>query len=131
MNKPIDEKTLAYIAGFFDADGCVGVYWNGKCYVLEVFITQKRTAILYWLQELFGGTVCRHSFKNTHRWKVSSQRALDFLLLICPYARYKRDQIGLAIEFQERMKPRAGKGLAEDEYSYQHFISEKLKRLKA
>ena len=135
----MDTDLLAYIAGFFDADGSVGVYstncktsLRGIHLALKATITQKKKMSLFdVLLENFGGSLQhRHGKSREWQWVVSTQGALYFLETICPYLRVKNDQVILAIEFQKRMCKRGKAHLSDSEFEWQKEVSKRLKELK-
>ena len=57
------------------------------------------------LQEVFGGSLHGYQQAKTHwkkrwQWMLSSYAAMEFLSLIAPYVRIKREQVGTALQFQ-------------------------------
>lgn len=110
----MDKCELAYIAGFFDGEGCVT--WqktkrkSGKIYkLLRVDIGQVDRSFLDYCEENFGGYVSTRA-KNKHRskqenyqWTVTGNTALLFLLQIIPYLRQKQQHaINCTNEWQTR-----------------------------
>lgn len=108
------ELSPAYIAGFFDGEGCVGVYnrngaKNGpqRYFVLCVSIAQAGDdgrVLLLELKTKYGGSV---SSKKTSggtkvmwQWYTSADKAAAFLRDIQPHLRLKSEQVAVALEFQ-------------------------------
>jgi len=94
-----------YMAGFFDADGYIGVvkgssgYYNLKCTITNV---DKITLQL--MQKEYGGKVSFKHFKNPeHRNQFvltwSGQDCIDFIKLIKNYTFVKHNQIESALSF--------------------------------
>ena len=108
---------LAYIAGFFDGEGCVRINkrlrerWNPE-YSLFLSIGQKDGFTLDWIKSLFGGNVYQTKRDNSFTWTISNKKAYFFLKEIYPYSQYKKPQIELAIQFMEQqiMKAKRHKG---------------------
>ena len=129
---------LIYTAGFFDADGCVEVYWGktkdsqrGGQFRLIAQITQKHWLPIFeeWY-DCWGGSLTHRRTREGWAWTLNTKRAALFLKDILPYLRNKRDQAELAIRFQERKKQRGGKGLSDAEFEWQRTASEALKDMK-
>lgn len=102
------QNRLRWLAGFFDGDGCVGIYtYNRKnqkktLYVMKVNLTQKYPEILYLIQNKFRGAVTTYKSGNALVSKLHLSRnvALRFLHAIQSYVFIKRRQIDHAINFQ-------------------------------
>jgi hypothetical protein len=113
----VKDVEWAYIAGFFDGEGSVGVYHrtaggNAKgaiYYTTMVQISQKRRAVLDWMVERTGlGTVMQYKDRRTHdmhKWYVQGNSScLTFLRFIAPYVIEKKDQVELAVHFCRNFK---------------------------
>jgi hypothetical protein len=87
--------TLPYIAGLFDAEGCVQIAHTG----LQINLAQKQSPrILYALAEMFpGGRVGDHEGKVT--W--CAEGATRFLKSIEPFLVHKRSQVLCALKARE------------------------------
>jgi hypothetical protein len=97
-----------YVAGFFDGEGCVGVYPSGKSLRLKVQLiqvaTQQSAAIMGRLFGEFGGNLSfrkRRGTKTVLAWQLDANKAVTFLKWIQPYVLIKRDQIDLAVYWQQ------------------------------
>lgn len=102
--------TPAYLAGFFDGEGCVGVYLRNqdkskshKYYVLVVSLSQVGDSgrdLLRSIQDEYGGSV----YKNTSGvwyYTLSANKARAFLLDILPFLVIKQTQAALGLSFQD------------------------------
>lgn len=103
---------LQYLAGFFDADGCVGIYSRGpdKGYQVNVAIANSGKhgrIICDKLVERYGGCVTtQKAKKSTHRdtfwFRLNGRgKCRQFLSDIVPYLIIKKDQAELCLEFIE------------------------------
>jgi hypothetical protein len=104
----------AYFAGFFDADGSVGIYASRKhlCgepqYRLQTTVAQNSTPILEAFAAQFGGTVrqarsMKGRFPNgrvSWYWRVSGDLAFRFLAVVESHLIVKREQAQLGLQFQ-------------------------------
>lgn len=99
---------IAYIAGFFDGEGCVRIKQSnqhGNSYYVIAHITNTNQAILKEVQDLFGGTIRRQEKgvnKTIYNWQITSAEAVDFLRTLVPFLREKLTQAHYAISFHER-----------------------------
>ena len=102
--------SLEWIAGFFDGEGCVNTqkpYKDCKSRLLRVSIAQCDRSPLEELKILFGGSISCHkraiegsNHRDCFTWKVSAQKAEDFLTAIRPYVRVKRLQVEAALQLR-------------------------------
>lgn len=99
----------AYAAGFFDGEGCVGIYHKPGLSeehpgMLQVSIANTDREILGRMSLLFGGGVFTANSKNSHwrqawQWSLPQKRAKRFLQEILLYLTIKQERAVLAIEF--------------------------------
>jgi hypothetical protein len=116
VGKSIENKDLAYIAGFFDGEGgiCIGKHGpKGKKYLqLHVSFTNTNRLVLIWMKEVLG-------IKGRLRDKVHGQNlklnitmrcyeliytghhAGDVLKKILPFLMVKKGEAEIAIRFQD------------------------------
>lgn len=93
----------AYIAGYFDGEGSVGLYPKKAGFALKVTVVQRKPEVLLWLHGLFGGalvTVDRTEARGNIYYELRLEgpdAALPLLKVIAPYVREKKDQIDLVI----------------------------------
>lgn len=101
------DAPVAYLAGFFDGEGYVGIHKTGGRYALRVSVTQldPRPPILF--QQRYGGNIHRAPDKRGFRalivWTLVAGRAAAMLEEIRPLLVVKADQVDAALEFQRRM----------------------------
>lgn len=89
---------LAWIAGFFDGEGCIRARASKKGARLKVTLTQQDRAPLDWIKSEFGGGVyATGNAKTCYRWEVDCGRASAFLRAIRPYLRVKAARADLAL----------------------------------
>lgn len=110
-----DVKILAYIAGFFDAEGCVRIQkrrYDKANHTLRCCISQIDKIPLDFISLYFGGGI--HAKKGEiggqkmWRWSCSTRFASNFLKSIEPYLIVKKAEALLAAEFQKSMIGRWG-----------------------
>ena len=100
-----------YIAGFFDGEGSIGVYRNGRGnFHLRTQLTQNvlpsSEALLSGLKERFGGNLARMRSSIYRRgeafnWQLNGTVAAQFLRTIRPYLVLKAEQADVAMAWQE------------------------------
>jgi len=98
---------IGYLTGFYDGEGYVGVS-KGKrdSYSLHVEIANTNFDMLKLYETKFGGKIRlikkeEEHYKVKYHWDITNNKALSFLKYIQPFTIVKRQQIDLAIEFQE------------------------------
>ena len=105
---------IAYIAGFFDGEGCIRIKHanqGGNSYYVIAHITNTNELILGMVKNLFGGNIRvqeKGRNKKVFSWSISTSEAVDFLKTIEPFLNEKQEQALLAIYFhanKEKMKP--------------------------
>jgi len=98
---------IAYIAGFFDGEGCVRIKQanqGGNSYYLIAHITNTNPVILKKVKDLFGGnTRVQEKGRNKpiYNWYITSSEANDFLKTLQPFLIEKKSQAELGIKFHE------------------------------
>ena len=99
---------IAYIAGFFDGEGCIRIKQasqRGNSFYIIAHITNSNRAILEQVQDLFDGTIRLQEKKvNKTVWSyyVTSAEAVDFLTTLSPFLREKKEEALLAIKFHNQ-----------------------------
>ena len=99
--KDLDNNVVAYVAGFFDAEGCISLSYQsgGKGYIQSrIIVSNTWKPILTWIKELFDyGKVNTRSTKPisvpnpVHEWRVNNIKEITlFLRILLPYLRIKR-----------------------------------------
>jgi intein/homing endonuclease len=142
--KYIDSK---YIAGFFDGEGCVGLYRPKKArkyYVLRSQLVQNETTsssfVYSELQREYGGKINKaqtYTGNTKMNWMLSNIAASEFLKDIVDHLVFKKDQAELAIEWADKLslpKRDAITGrmlpLSEERIIYSDIVAQKIKMLK-
>ena len=120
---------IAYIAGFFDGEGCVRIKranQGGNSYYLIAHITNTNPIILKKVQELFGGnTRLQEKGRNkpVYNWYITSSEANDFLKTLQPFLIEKKSQAELGINFHENKEKMTPK---DKEKNYKKMMSMKM-----
>ena len=101
---------LNYMAGIFDGEGCISIgkhkkrgHWNAA-YSLKVAIVMCNAYIPNLFQFAFGGKVYTQNRGGRYlpewHWAIAANKAVEFLKILLPYLRLKKDEAELAIRFQ-------------------------------
>jgi intein/homing endonuclease len=115
MNE-LTEEEKAYLAGFFDGEGCVFIGHHqvpgavSPQYYLAVIFAQSNYEILKsWRDRIGIGRVYKAKKQLHHKiawaWRVSDRQGATLLKWLLPYLRIKRQEAEIGIEFQETKYP--------------------------
>lgn len=155
--QPIDPLFARYLAGFFDGEGCIGVYTKlrkphgSRLSYLSLSIANTNPEVLQRIQSECGGSVNLNGLtqerlkvngrprRTLFRWSASSVLASHILRHMLPFLIVKREEALLALDFadivhtqQRRKHPgHLGKPRLTDEQLAQRLeIAERIKALK-
>lgn len=112
----MEKVTLQYMAGFFDGEGSIGIYYRQKTkdrFHLRTQLTNNKNKdmerLMTYLMDKFGGNLSEQvtlSENIKYNWQLNSDKAVYFLKQIEPYLISKKAQAILAINWQEQRPPR-------------------------
>lgn len=107
----MEERELIYLAGYFDADGCINAEVdtrNPKVVSAKATIGGRDRDLLITLRAAFGGNISKAkqvaawgATTVCWRWTVQGKKAGIFIRAILPYLRYKRKQAEAALRIIE------------------------------
>lgn len=117
MNE-LTETEKAYLAGFFDGEGCIniGKHTPTSCktvsHFLQVIIAQTDQEFLSgWCDKTGIGKVYEHKgisniakIKRSWHWRIHGAAAEELLTILLPYLDIKREQAEVALRFRETKK---------------------------
>lgn len=99
------EEELAYLAGFIDGEGYIGISKNSSYGELQISITNTNEDIIRLIAKWFKGSVRLVEKKENHKdcWRfgVYSEDAVTLLKAVYPYLFVKREQAYIGLEFQK------------------------------
>lgn len=142
-----EEIDFRWLAGFFDGEGSVGVYYrkphnhspNGE-YFLRCQITQNNEPFIRWLASKTDGNVRYQprpknpttSFGDAYVVYWTHRKAEKFLKLIAPYCIHKSEEIALAFKFLNMKVSRGtfSKNLPDDYFINLNAIKNAFHKLK-
>ena len=93
----ITQRRLSYLAGYFDADGCVSVSLNNKTLSVKASISGRNLPLCVELKRTFGGSIGT-SKNGLVTWNAYSDTAKEFLIGIYPFCGYKSIHVKMAIK---------------------------------
>jgi hypothetical protein len=103
----LTDVELAYLAGFVDADGSIGVVTVAKTkqYVGQIAVSNCNKAIIDLFVKHFGGRVRKRHWKNpkwkpNYEWKLTAKKAAFVIDAIRPFLFIKSRQAELVLELQ-------------------------------
>ncbi len=111
----MEEKELAYIAGFVDGEGCISIFRQTVPrvsrtvgYRPSVSISNTDKSVLEYIQRLFGGRIYQRAgkhlkshWKPQYTWNLVATDSVPFLEAILPFLQVKQEQAKLLIKFQQ------------------------------
>lgn len=117
---PTDLGSLAYLAGYVDADGCVR--FSGGTPRIEVGGVYP--AVLEMLQRMFGGPL--NSIANVderfyYRWEMSGRGAKHAMQTLRPWLQVKGGQVDLILRADELPPGPERRGLEEQISALKHW----------
>lgn len=106
------QTELAYIAGFFDGEGHIGIYTykaskNGRRYArLVIGITNSHRPVLEWAREVMGAGRIQVKRIHSERWSdcysliIQGLSARRFLTALLPYLKVKHERATLMLSLK-------------------------------
>jgi len=96
------EDDLMYAAGFLDGEGCFSI----NDHKISVSSENTYKPVIDWLYDIFGGSVnigtkAKNKWRNTYRWQVCGDNALEVCQILAPILKEKNKQALLLISFQQ------------------------------
>lgn len=103
----ITDLQKAYFAGMIDGDGCISIIKEHSSYTIQVTVLMTRKEVPELLHSLYDGRLSTHSRQENHKdvwcWRVSYQKAENFLLDIQPFLILKSEQCRLALDLRKHI----------------------------
>lgn len=137
----MNDTDLAYIAGFVDGEGYIGITkasrtnepYGFTTYCLKVIVTNTNNEILILLKDNFNGNIypvtVHEIHKPIYKWFVNAGQALQFIKSIYPYLRIKKPQADIAIEYSENITFRPSFRTSKSELELRESYYQKMKIL--
>ncbi len=102
-----DEKTLAYMAGYMDGEGCFQANSQDRYIYLSLSNTHKPT--LEWIRDTFGGNLSKQKprkelhYRPIYQWRIWALGAYPLCKALLPYLKEKKEQAEVLIQIQETL----------------------------
>ena len=138
----ITELERAYLAGFFDGEGCISIVEDGsgkntyspKMYLAMNIASCDKYILDYWadktkIGKVNVGTKARGNARTGYQWQTTGQKAVDLLGLMYPYLNIKKAQADVAFKFQETVRI-SGKRTPPDVVQQRYIYKDELSKLK-
>jgi hypothetical protein len=107
LDTGLSELDLAYIAGFFDGEGCVQIRKRGRRWEGMIRIVNTSFPIMAWLARATGSKLSRRPVaagnpkgRCSFELCLQHKKAFRWAVLLRPYSRIKRDELDLLINFR-------------------------------
>ena len=104
----LTETEKAYLAGFFDGDGCViisKIHLPGRpnpAYCLVAQLAQKERSILErWRDKVGMGSIYEHKPTGGNQWSMNGKDAETFLTMLLPYLELKHAEAEIGLKFRK------------------------------
>lgn len=119
MPSNLKSHDVAYLAGLFDGEGYVGIGKHTRhteinhtpTYTLRVSIANLCKEVLVEFREKTGlGNNKMQRLDSCYGWHIQCNQAAQFLEMVLPYLRIKKQQALFAIEFQKMQKSERRQG---------------------
>ena len=97
-------ESLAYIAGFFDGEGCLMILRNGVKSSITAQITNSDEHVIYYINALLPGRIYgqkRYGRKKIYRLVWSGEEAINTIELLLPYLVVKRVMADLVLDYHD------------------------------
>lgn len=96
------ELFLAWVAGFFDGEGCICAANHPNGPSLRVNIAQKNRLVLELIQQRLGGKIYTRKVDGCSQlWYQNKEELKTFLTAISPYVILRKSEVDIALRFYE------------------------------
>lgn len=120
------DRSHAWFAGFFDADGTITLNTSGKMPQITISVTNKVQADVQFYKDVFGGAIYFDTSQNGYyKWTVQSRA--DLLMMLdyfksCPSRSAKNRRVNLVNKFYELYDLQAFKKDSLFHSSWEQFV---------
>lgn len=100
------DESLAYVAGFFDGEGCLLITKNGVESSVVAQITNSDEYVIHYINALLPGRIYnqkRYGRKKIYRLVWSGDEAINTIELLLPYLVIKKVMADLILEYYSRL----------------------------
>lgn len=132
--RPISDCRIAYLAGYFDGEGCIHVGRMQGTFYLRIAVASGDRETVCLFGELLGGKVKRawttKNGRKVYRWLANNANALRCLRILLPYLLAKREQAVLVLESGWEACARFRHGLPQDQRDIREALHRSLRTAK-
>ena len=105
----MSEVTIEYMAGFFDADGCVSIRTEKNSLHDKLIVGNNNKFILECIKKTFGGNICMPKIytadgfnrKQHYKWTLCGRYGVALAKLLYPLCWEKKEKLEKFIERNE------------------------------
>lgn len=142
----LTETEKAYLAGFFDGDGCVNIAvrqgknaLNPSHYLQVIFSQCDQPFLERWCQKLGMGTTHKNArpanpaitaTKELWHWRLYDRQAESILRMMLPYLDIKHGQAEIAIKFMDTKGTGGRRGIPSGTLRLREYYKQALHSLK-
>lgn len=136
----LSEIDIAYIAGFFDGEGCVCVHHAGKetenkksIYILTATIANTNKSVMDYLHSVLGGYIAENNkiigCKTCYVLHFNSRKAYKLLEKLLPYLRVKKKQAELTMKLRDIITNKKRRKLNDEDIKERELIRQEMLEL--
>ncbi len=130
---PIPDCRIAYLAGYFDGEGCITVSPGSYGKSIRVCVVSGDCDSVFSFSEVLGGDVIQCGSTKTrrllYRWLVRNDLAVKCLRQMLPHLKAKREQALLVLGSGWKTTPRGGR-ISEEQKEKRDVLDELLREAK-
>lgn len=139
MSIDILERHYAYLAGFIDGEGHIGIKKykrgnNSPTYSERVSVGGICKLAIYSFNDYYPGYIYHHkpndkSPNGFYSWEVTDNKAREFLLLVLPYLRIKKLEAQIVLALGKHKEQTKRQKLSETDLKFRDDLYRILKSL--
>lgn len=131
----ISQCDLAYLAGFFDGEGCVQIRKRGKRWEAMLRFANTDRPLMIWLAGITGNCLstrkpAKPGMKRSFEVCLQHVRAERWARLLLPFLRIKAAEVSLLIEFRKSVETNRHHPLSEDTENHRRDLEAVCRGLK-
>ena len=131
----IAKSIVAYIAGFFDGEGCIHARIRNNAQPNAVLtISQKNPKVLYWITKTVGYghvTECYNEKWVRNIWRVTGRdKTKSFIKMILPFSKVKKKQLQVGLKLLALIGKPGDHPVSKSNLTKRLKLHNKLKELK-
>lgn len=120
MSNPLRETDKAYLAGLIDGEGCISIAKQKITrsptpvyYLMVSIVSTDKNLLDYWRDITGLGNLCitrkgNLKERDCYQWQLTSNQAIELLILVYQYLILKKDQADIAFNFKKTFLKKGG-----------------------